>query len=77
MNDIYARMGDMSDDEMTTALEKAADLQDTLDNSDFYLIDAKVDEIARGLGLGDLLDKRCSGSFRCSTHKNPTRQTLA
>ena len=57
MNDIYARMGDMSDDEMTTALEKAADLQDTLDNSDFYLIDAKVDEIARGLGLGDLLDK--------------------
>jgi ATPase subunit of ABC transporter with duplicated ATPase domains len=76
MNDIYARMGDMSDDDMTTALEKAADLQDTLDNSDFYLIDAKVDEIARGLGLGDLLDKDVADLW-WSTHKNPTRQTLA
>src|SRR5574341_154911 len=57
MNDIYGRMGEMLDDEMTVALEQAASLQDTLDNSDFYLIDAKVDEIARGLGLGDFLEK--------------------
>lgn len=50
-------MAEMSEDEMNAALENVGELQEELDNSDFYLIDAKVEETARGLGLTPLLDK--------------------
>lgn len=35
-------------------LEEVGTIQDALTNNDFYAIDAKVEEIARGLGLNDL-----------------------
>ena len=54
MNDIYGRMGEMDEDEMNKSLEKTAVIQDMLDNNGFYLIDAKVEEIAAGLGLKDI-----------------------
>ncbi|MDR2465472.1 MAG: ATP-binding cassette domain-containing protein [Streptococcaceae bacterium] len=60
MNDLYNRMGEMDADEMNEALERTAELQDTLDHSDFYMIDVKVDELAQGLGLTDLLEKDVS-----------------
>ncbi|MBB3110226.1 ATPase subunit of ABC transporter with duplicated ATPase domains [Paenibacillus phyllosphaerae] len=58
MNDMYGRMGDVTPEELEQLLEDVGTIQDTLTNQDFYMIDAKVDETARGLGLTDIgLDK--------------------
>lgn len=58
MNDMYGRMGDVTPEELEQLLEEVGTIQDTLTNQDFYLIDSKVEETARGLGLTDIgLDK--------------------
>lgn len=58
MNDMYGKMGDVTPEELEELLEQVGTIQDTLTAQDFYLIDAKVDETARGLGLTDIgLDK--------------------
>lgn len=54
MNEIYGKMGDATPEELEKMLEDVGTIQDTLTNNDFYIIDAKVDEIARGLGLEDI-----------------------
>ncbi|MDR7855361.1 ABC-F family ATP-binding cassette domain-containing protein [Tissierella sp.] len=54
MQDMYMKMGDVSEDELTTLLEDVGTIQDILDHNDFYIIDAKVEDIARGLGLDDI-----------------------
>lgn len=58
---IYDDMASYSDEEMALKLEEAADIQTTLDHSGYYTLDAKVEEVANGLGLGDIgLDKDVS-----------------
>ncbi len=58
MNDICAKMGDASEEEMEQYMEELGTIQDVLTNRDFYLIDSKVEEVARALGLLELgLDK--------------------
>ena len=58
MNDLYGKMGDVSEEELNTMLEEVGVIQDMLEHNDFYIIDAKVEEVARGLGLTDIgLDK--------------------
>ena len=58
MNEICEKLGDSDEDEMTSYMEELGTIQDLLTNHDFYMIDAKVDEVARALGLVDLgLDK--------------------
>lgn len=58
MQDMYMKMGDVSESELSTLLEEVGTIQDILDHNDFYIIDAKVEDIARGLGLDDIgLDK--------------------
>lgn len=54
MNELYGKMGDATPEELEQMLEEVGIIQDTLTNNDFYVIDAKVDEIARGLGLEDI-----------------------
>ncbi|MFV8829101.1 ABC-F family ATP-binding cassette domain-containing protein [Alkalihalobacterium sp. APHAB7] len=54
MNDLFDKMGDVSPDELEKLLEETGTIQDILTNNDFYTIDAKVEEIARGLGLTDI-----------------------
>ena len=54
MNELYGRMGEMEEDEMNKALERTAVIQDMLDNNGFYVIDAKAEEVAKGLGLLDV-----------------------
>ncbi|MFJ5965935.1 ABC-F family ATP-binding cassette domain-containing protein [Bacillus sp. NPDC093026] len=54
MNDIYEKMGEADPDELEKLLEEVGVMQDALTNNDFYIIDSKVEEIARGLGLTDL-----------------------
>ena len=54
MNLLYEKMGDCSEDELNKMLDRTAVIQDLLDNNGFYVIDAKVEEVAKGLGLLDL-----------------------
>ncbi len=59
INDIYMKMGEVSPEELDKLMEDVGTLQDILTNNDFYAIDSKVEEIARGLGLSDIgLDKQ-------------------
>ncbi|ULO09858.1 ABC-F family ATP-binding cassette domain-containing protein [Paenibacillus sp. 19GGS1-52] len=61
MNDMYGRMGDVSPEELEKMLEEVGTIQDTLTSQDFYMIDAKVQETARGLGITDIgLDRDVS-----------------
>jgi len=54
INELYVKMAEATPEEMEKMLEDVGILQDTLTNNDFYIIDAKVEEIARGLGLEDI-----------------------
>ncbi|TMV51581.1 ABC-F family ATP-binding cassette domain-containing protein [Paenibacillus mesophilus] len=54
MNGMYEKMGEASPEQLEKMLEDVGTIQDTLTNADFYMIDAKVEEIARGLGLEDI-----------------------
>ncbi|WLR51333.1 ABC-F family ATP-binding cassette domain-containing protein [Bacillus tianshenii] len=54
MNQMYEKMGEASPEELEKLLEEVGTIQDLLTNNDFYTIDAKVEEIARGLGLDDI-----------------------
>ena len=51
---MYDKMGEVNDEEMTKLLEETAEIQTILENSGFYTIDAKIQEVANGLGLGDI-----------------------
>ena len=54
MNNICARLGEVDEDEMNRLLEELGEIQELLDSHDFYMIDAKVEEVARALGLMSL-----------------------
>ena len=44
-------MADATPEELEVLLEQMADIQDALDAGDFYSLDMKIEEVARGLGL--------------------------
>ncbi|WP_373599638.1 ABC-F family ATP-binding cassette domain-containing protein [Paraclostridium bifermentans] len=55
---MYDKMGEADEDEMAKLMEGTAEIQTILENSGFYMIDAKIQEVANGLGLGEIgLDK--------------------
>ncbi len=54
MNEICDILGDADEETMNTLLEELGEIQEMLDAHDFYMIDAKVEEVARALGLLDL-----------------------
>lgn len=51
---IYERMGDVSEDELAEMLEDVGEIQHELEHNGFYMIDAKIESVANGLGLGDI-----------------------
>ena len=58
MNEICDKMADATEEQLETYMEELGTIQDLLTMHDFYMIDAKVEEVARALGLLDLgLDK--------------------
>ena len=58
MNKICDKMGEASEDEMNRMMEELGTIQDLLMAHDFYIIDAKVEEVGRALGLDEIgLDK--------------------
>ncbi len=56
MNDICTELSDpdITEDKMTELMEEMGNIQDNLDSHDFYLIDSKVEEIARAFELTEL-----------------------
>lgn len=54
MNGIYEKLGEVDPEQMDELMAEAGTLQDLLTMHDFYMIDSKVEEVARALGLLDL-----------------------
>lgn len=52
INEIYASMADDKAD-IAVLMEEVGELQDRLESRDFYTLDAKIDEVARALGVMD------------------------
>lgn len=58
MNEICSLLGDADERQMEQYMEELGTIQDMLTMHDFYMIDSKVEEVARALGLLELgLDK--------------------
>ncbi len=51
INEICDMLGEASEDEMEALMEELGTLQDILTNNDFYVIDSKVEEVARAFDL--------------------------
>ncbi len=51
---IYERMGEAHEDELQQLMDEAGTLQDLMTMHDFYMIDAKVEEVGRALGLSEI-----------------------
>lgn len=54
MNHICDRMGEASEAEMEQMMEELGTIQDLLMAHDFYIIDSKVEEVGRALGLDEI-----------------------
>lgn len=58
MNGYYAEMAEADEERMNFLMEETGNIQELLEHHDFYIIDSKVEEIGRALGLTDIgLDK--------------------
>ena len=58
MNGYYAEMAEDDEERMNFLMEETGSIQELLEHHDFYIIDSKVEEIGRALGLTDIgLDK--------------------
>ena len=58
MNQICDKMGEAGEEEMAAMMDELGTIQDLLMAHDFYIIDSKVEEVGRALGLADIgLDK--------------------
>ncbi len=51
---LYEKMGEVDEAELHGIMDDVSDIQHILDHHGFYTIDAKVEEVGRGLGLGDI-----------------------
>ncbi len=54
MKELYEKMCDCTEEEMTQYMEDAGEIASELESSGFYSIDSTIEEAANGLGLGDL-----------------------
>lgn len=52
INDLYMKMAEDGAD-VDALMEEVGELQDRLESRDFYTLDAKIDEVARALGIMD------------------------
>ncbi len=54
MNEICDKMGEAAPEELEAWMEELGTIQDLLTLHDFYMIDSKVEEVGRALGLADI-----------------------
>jgi ATPase subunit of ABC transporter with duplicated ATPase domains len=58
MLQLYNKMADASEDQVNKMMEDVGEIQTILEHNGFYIINAKIEEVANGLGLGEIgLDK--------------------
>ena len=61
MLQIYEKMADVAECEIESMMEDVGEIQSTLEHNGFYILDAKIEEVANGLGLGEIgLDRDVS-----------------
>ena len=61
MNHMFEQMAEADEEEMNRLLEETGTIQELLEHHDFYMIDAKVEEVGRALGLEEIgLDRDVS-----------------
>lgn len=61
MLDLYEKMAEADENELNDIMENVGEIQEILESSGYYTIDAKISEYANGLGLGEIgLDKDVS-----------------
>ena len=61
MLDMYDAMGEADPARLDAMMEDVGDIQSELEHSGFYTIDARIEEVANGLGLGEIgLDRDVS-----------------
>ena len=51
---IYSRMGEVAESELERMMDDVGDIGTMLESSGYYHIDSKLEEVANGLGLGDI-----------------------
>ena len=54
MLSIYESMATATEEEIARKMEDVGDIQSELEHSGFYMLDAKIEEVANGLGLGEI-----------------------
>ena len=54
MNQMYDKMADATEEEMASYMEETGLIQELLSAHDFYMIDAKIEEVGRALGLAEV-----------------------
>jgi ATPase subunit of ABC transporter with duplicated ATPase domains len=54
MLSIYESMAIATEEEIARKMEDVGDIQSELEHSGFYMLDAKIEEVANGLGLGEI-----------------------
>ena len=75
MNQICDRMGEATEEELTKMMEELGTIQDLLTMHDFYVIDSKVEEVGRALGLTAIgLDRDVTDLSGGQKNENPAGQ---
>ncbi len=54
MLSIYDKMGEAAPDDLEKMMVDVGDIQELLEHGGFYMLDAKIEEVANGLGLGEI-----------------------
>lgn len=54
MLSLYDKMGEAAPDELDKMMDEVGEIQSDLEQSGFYALDAKIEEVANGLGLGSI-----------------------
>ena len=54
LNEMYNKMCDCTEEEMNQLLEETGEIQSELEASGFYSLESKIEEVANGLGLGEI-----------------------
>lgn len=51
---LYEKMSEASEEDLSSMMDDVGDIQNELEHSGFYILDAKIEEVANGLGLGEI-----------------------
>ena len=54
LNEMYNKMCDCTEDEMNQLFEETGEIHSELEASGFYSLESKIEEVANGLGLGEI-----------------------